>query len=328
MRAAEGGDKDSSKRRIFAVNAKDQPGMDRARGLELFCAVIEEGSFSAAGRRFELSPSAVSRSINRIEQRLGVRLLLRSTRALTLTAEGKTYLQAARRILGDLADVEQSLADQGSPRGRLRVNAAIAHGRLHIVPLLGEFTALYPNILVDIALSDILVDIAAGEADVAIRFGPLADSGLTARKLGESRRVVVAAPSYLDRHGWPAVPSDLQRHNCLSFNFRRAEPVWPFRIEGRDISLSVRGTIEANNGETLCELAAAGVGIARVGEFSVRKEVASGRLVPLLEDYNPGDTEVIHAVFVGGSGMPARTRLFVDFIADRLARASTAISEH
>lgn len=291
---------------------------DRARALETFAAVISEGSFSAAGRLLGLTPSAVSRAVDRIEDRLGVRLLLRSTRALTLTAEGQAYLGSARRILADLDEAEQSIADRGAPRGRLRVSAAHSHGRLCIVPLLGEFAQLYPHIIVDISLSDRLVDIAAGQADVAIRFGPLADSPLTARKLGENGRVIVASPAYLHRHGTPATPEDLHGHNCLNFNFRRAEPVWPFRKDGRDYALSVRGTIEANNGETLGQLAADGVGITRVGRFSVEPELASGQLVAILEDYNPGDIETIHAVFLGGTNVPARVRVFVDFLAKHL----------
>ena len=301
------------------MDAKLTGGTDRARSLALFAAVVEQGSFSAAGRAIGLTASAVARAIDRIEARLGVRLLLRSTRMLTLTAEGQAYLQTARRILSDLDDAEQQIADQGAPRGRLRVSAALAHGRLCVVPLLKDFARFYPHILIDIALTDTLVDVAGGQADVAIRFGPLADSSLTARKLGESRRVIVAAPDYLACHGVPVVPEDLHGHNCLNFNFRRAEPSWPFRRDGRDMSLTVKGNIEANNGETLGQLAAAGVGITRVGRFSVVDAIAEGRLVPLLEDYNPGDVELIHAVFVGGSTVPARVRAFVDFLADRLA---------
>ncbi|HEY0622666.1 LysR family transcriptional regulator [Sphingomonas sp.] len=300
------------------MDAKMDGGADRARSLEVFAAVAAQGSFSAAGRVLGLTPSAVSRTVDRIEARLGVRLLLRTTRALTLTAEGQAYLGAARRILTDLDDAEQAIADQGAPRGRLRVSAALSHGRLCIVPLLGEFARLYPHILIDISLSDAIVDVAAGQADVAIRFGPLADSGLTARKLGETRRVIVASPAYLARHGTPRVPEDLHDHNCLNFNFRRAEPVWPFCDGQSDYAMTVTGNIEANNGETLGQLAAAGVGITRVGAFSVVDEIADGRLMPLLEDYNPGDIEVIHAVFVGGANTPARVRAFVDFLADRL----------
>jgi len=300
------------------MDAKMEGGADRARSLEVFAAVAAQGSFSAAGRVLGLTPSAVSRTVDRIEARLGVRLLLRTTRALTLTAEGQAYLGAARRILTDLDDAEQAIADQGAPRGRLRVSAALSHGRLCIVPLLGEFARLYPHILVDISLSDSIVDVAAGQADVAIRFGPLADSGLTARKLGENGRVIVASPDYLARHGTPRVPADLHDHNCLNFNFRRAEPVWPFCDGQSDYAMTVTGNIEANNGETLGQLAAAGVGITRVGAFSVADELADGRLVPVLEEFNPGDIEVIHAVFVGGANTPARVRVFVDFLAERL----------
>lgn len=300
------------------MNAKITLTDDRARSLEVFAVVATEGSFSAAGRRLGLTPSGVSRIIDRIEARLGVRLLLRTTRALTLTAEGQAYLGTARRILADLDDAEQAIADQGAPRGRLRVSAALSHGRLCVVPLLGEFARRYPHILVDINLTDTLVDVAGGQADVAIRFGPLADSGLTVRKLGETRRVIVASPDYLERHGTPKTPADLEQHNCLNFNFRRAEPIWPFREKGREYSLCVKGNIEANNGETLGQLAAAGVGISRVGAFSVADEIAAGRLIPILEQYNPGDVEAIHAVFVGGSTLPARVRVFVDFLVEQL----------
>lgn len=291
---------------------------DRARELEVFEAAVAGGSFSAAGRALGLTPSAVSRTIDRIEARLGVRLMLRTTRVLSLTAEGRTYLGAARRILADLDDVERQIADQGAPRGRLRVSASLSHGRLCVVPLLGAFAALYPHILIDINLTDAIADIAGGEADVAIRFGVLADSALTARRIGQTGRVIVASPDYLARRGTPQVPEDLHGHNCLNFNFRRAEPVWPFRKEGREYALTVHGNIEANNGETLGQLALDGVGITRVGWFSVADDLAAGRLIPVLDAYNPGDVEHIHAVFVGGANMPARVRVFVDFLVDHL----------
>ncbi|MFG1462151.1 LysR family transcriptional regulator [Xanthobacter sp. DSM 24535] len=293
-------------------------GTDRARELEVFSTIARMGSFSAAGRALGLTPSAVSRTIDRIEARLGVRLLIRTTRALTLTAEGQSYLGAARRILADLDEAERVIADQGAPRGRLRVSAAFSHGRLCIVPLLGDFARRYPHILVDVSLTDTVVDVAAGQADVAIRFGPLADSALTARRIGETGRSVVASPAYLARHGTPRVPEDLLRHNCLNFNFRRAEPVWPFRRDGRDYALTVTGTIEANNGETLGQLAVDGVGITRVGNFGIVDDIVAGRLVPLLEAFNPGDVEAIHAVFVGGATIPARVRVFVDYLTESL----------
>lgn len=302
------------------MNAKIQAGAgtDRAREMEVFAVVADAGSLSAAGRTLGLTPSAVSRTIDRIEARLGVRLMLRTTRLLTLTAEGLSYLGAARRILADLADAEQAVADQGAPRGRLRVSAAQAHGRLVVVPLLKGFVARYPHILVDINLTDAVVDVAAGQADVAIRFGLLADSALTARKIGETGRVVVASPDYLARRGEPMSPEDLHDHDCLNFNFRRAEPVWPFRRDGVDFALTVKGPVEANNGETLTQLARDGVGITRVGVFSAEDDIRDGRLAPVLEAFNPGDREAIHAVFVGGANTPARVRVFVDYLAETL----------
>lgn len=294
----------------------------RSGEMAVFAAIVEQGSLSAAARTLGLTPSAVSRIVARIEGRLGVRLLVRTTRTLTLTTEGEAYLRAARRILADLAEVEGAIADQASPRGRLRVTASLAHGRLYIVPLLGDFTARYPGIVIDLNLSDRIVDVLAGQADVAVRFGQLADSPLTARKLGENGRVVVASPGYLARHGAPQMPEDLLAHNCLSFNFRRAEPGWPFRRDGRDYALAVTGSIEANNGESLAQLARAGIGVARVGRFAVVDDLASGALVPLLESFNPQDREPLHALFVGGTAMAARVRVFVDFLVARLAEGA------
>lgn len=293
----------------------------RSGEMAVFAAVMEQGSLSAAARALGLTPSAVSRVIARIEARLGVRLLLRTTRALSPTVEGQAYLRAARRILADLAEVEDAIADQASPRGRVRVTASLAYGRLRVVPLLGDFAARYPGIVVDLTLSDRIVDVLGGQADVAIRFGQLADSPLTARRLGETGRVVVASPAYLARHGTPQEPEDLLAHNCLSFSFRRAEPGWPFRRDGIGFALDVTGSIEADDGESLAQLARAGVGVTRLGTFAVEDDLASGRLVPLLEAFNPDDREPLHILFAGGSTMPARVRVTVDFLVERLGAA-------
>jgi len=282
--------------------------------MEVLVRVAQEGSLSAAARALGMTPSAVSRIIARTEQRLGTRLLLRTTRAITFTAEGEAYLRGARRILADLAEVEDAIADQSVPKGRLRVSAALGHGRLAIVPLVAAFSARYPNIIVDLTLGDEVVDILGGQADVAVRFGPLPASPLTARKVGETGQIVVASPDYLARHGTPQVPEDLLQHNCLRFNFRRAEPNWPFVRDGEVFSLKVCGNIECSSGEALAQLARVGAGIARIGAFTVNEDIGRGDLVQLLEAYNPGEREPIHAVFVGGPTMPARVRLFVDFL--------------
>lgn len=286
----------------------------RSGEMEVLVRVAQEGSLSAAARTLGLTPSAVSRIIARTEQRLGTRLLLRTTRAITFTAEGEAYLRGARRILADLAEVEDAIADQSVPKGRIRVSAALGHGRLAIVPLVAAFSARYPNIVVDLTLGDEVVDILGGVADVAVRFGPLPDSPLTARKIGDTGQVVVASPDYLARHGTPQVPEDLLQHNCLRFNFRRAEPNWPFVRDGAVFSLKVCGNIECSSGEALAQLARVGAGIARIGAFTVNEDIGRGDLIPLLESFNPGEREPIHAVFVGGPTMPARVRLFVDFL--------------
>lgn len=289
----------------------------RSGEMAVVVAVAQEGSLSAAARALGLTPSAVSRIIARAEQRLGSRLLLRTTRAIRFTAEGETYLRGARRILADMAEVEETIADQGVPRGRLRISAALGHGRQAIVPLVAAFSARYPEIVVDLTLSDEVADILGGQADVAVRFGHLPDSLLTARRIGDTGQVIVASPDYLQRHGTPQVPEDLLRHNCLRFNFRRAEPNWPFIRKGEALSLKVCGNIECSSGEALAQLARLGAGIARIGAFSVAADLLNGNLIALLDDWNPGDREPIHAVFVGGSTMPARVRVFVDFLLEQ-----------
>ncbi len=167
-------------------------------------------------------------------------------------------------------------------------------------------------------MTDTVTDISGGQADVAVRFGKLPDSSLMARKLGEVKRVVTASPDYLARFGTPTRPEDLLSHNCLHFNFLRAETSWPFLVNGVVEWLPIKGGIEANSGETLGQLARLGMGIVRLGEFLIDPDIKAGRLVPILQDFNPHDAEEVHAVFVGGSNTPARVRAFVDFLAERL----------
>ena len=291
---------------------------DKTAEMETFLAVACAGSLSGAGRELGVSPSAVSRIVTRLESRLGVRLVVRSTRSLYLTEEGEEYALAARRILKDLEQTESALTDRQSPKGVVRVSAVVGHGRLTIVPLLKEFLLRYPDIRVEMHLSDELSDVEGGHVDVAIRFGSLSDSLLTARRLGETDRVVVASPDYIARYGRPGQPQDLGRHNCLDFSFRRIEPGWPFLLDGRSQVIPVEGNLLANNGETLVQLALDGVGITRLGRFHVQPELEAGRLVELLPEFNPGDTEEIHALFIGGPQMPARVRVFVDYLIEKL----------
>lgn len=288
--------------------------MDIAGDLEVFTLVAETRSFSAAGRLLSVAPSSVSRVVDRLEARLGVRLLLRTTRALTVTAEGATYLASARRILADLKETEQLIVDQNSPRGRLRISASILYGKTFLLPLLKDFTHRHPGILVDINLTDTVVDISAGQADVALRLGPLADAPLTARRLGKTRKVIVASPDYLSRRGVPGAPEDLYAHDCIDFNFKRAATGWPFLKDGHEYALKIKGSVETNNGDTQRQLALEGLGVARVCAETVQHAIEAGRLVPLLETFNPGDGEEVHVVFMGGPHLPARVRCFVDYV--------------
>ena len=290
----------------------------RSGEMEIFANVVAKGSLSAAAREVGLSPSAVSRVIARLEERLGVRLLVRTTRAIALTPEGEDYHRAAVRILRDLDESEQHIADQGAPRGRLRVSSTHAHGRQILIPLLPEFLERYPEIKLDLSITDTRIDLVGERADVAIRVGPLADSDLTARKLGESARAVVASPAYLEKHGTPLIPEDLLHHNIIGFNFRRANPNWPFIRDGEPFTLEPTGNIEANNGDTVVQLAVEGIGICRVGTFNVAHHIAAGRLVEILTAYNPGDYEPVNALFVGGANVPARVRVFIDYLAEKL----------
>ncbi len=295
---------------------------NRAGEMEVFVQAVELNSFSAAGRRLGLSPSAVSKMISRIEDRLGTRLLVRSTRTLQLTPEGEIYRQRAMRIVAEIEEAERAVAFGASaaPRGLLRVNSSVPVGVTCILPLVPRFLDKYPDVKLDVSLSDGVVDLIEERADIAIRVGPMRNSALKARKLFESRVVVIASPAYLARHGTPKHPRDLEQHNCLNFNFRRALNEWPFRNPetGETDMLAVSGNFLANNGVTAQHMCLAGLGIARLGLFHVREDIREGRLIPLLEAYNPGDLELTHAVFVGHEYLAARVRSFVDFLAENI----------
>jgi DNA-binding transcriptional LysR family regulator len=292
--------------------------INRSGEMEVFVRVVEEGSFSAAARRLGLTPSAVAKLIGRLEERLGVRLLARSTRSLRPTPEGDLFYDQASRILADIAEAEAGVSGASAPRGRLRISASIPFGTHCVVPLLPEFRARFPAVTLDVALTDEVVDILAERTDVAIRHGPLRDSSLQARKLGVSRRVLIAAPSYLERRGVPRTPADLAAHDCLTFNYRRSFTDWVLGGPDGPKPMQVTGPLVVNNGETLRQAVLAGMGIGRTALYHVRPDLAAGRLVELLPDYDPREMEEIHALFLGRGTMPARVRAFIDFLVERL----------
>lgn len=291
--------------------------MERSGEMEVFARVVQEGGFSAAARTLDLTPSAVSKLIARLEARLGVRLLVRTTRALSLTDEGEAYHRAAMRVLHEMNQAEQQ-ASGGAVRGRLRVSASVPFGTMFVAPAVTRFLAQHPQVTVDLSLTDDVVDLLAQRTDVAIRTGTLPDSALVARRLGQSRLVVCASPDYLARYGVPRRPEDLADHDCLTFNFRRAPAAWPFRRDGDMIEQPVSGSLQLNNGETMRQMALAGAGVARLGLFHVAEHIAAGRLVALLEADNPGDLENISAIYVGGGMVPHRVRMFIDHLVAEL----------
>ncbi len=294
--------------------------VNRSGEMEVFVRVVDLGGFSAAARAFRMTPSAVSKLLARLESRLGVRLINRSTRKLQLTPEGSAYYERAIRILDDINTAEREAATGATPRGRLRVNTSVPFGLHRLLPLLPGFVKRYPEVGVDVSLTDTVVDLMEERADIAIRVGPLRESRLLARKLGESRMVVVAAPSYLAERGTPQTPADLEQHNMLGFCFIKQVEGWPFR-DGRGNALTIMpsGNSLVSDGEAMQRLVVAGMGLARLTRFHVKADIDAGRLVPVLEDFNPGDLEAIHAVFVGHGGqLPARVRAFLDYLVEHV----------
>lgn len=292
--------------------------LGRSGEIEVLLRVAEAGSLSAAARSLGLTPSGVSRVVARLEARLGARLILRTTRRLALTPEGEAYCEAGRKILADLDEAEREIADGGDLRGRLRVNASLPFGSRKIVPLLPEFLALHPHVRIDLHLSDQVSDLVTQRTDVAIRVGVLADSALTAVKLFDNRRLVVAAPSYVAQFGAPTTPGDLPQFRLLDFDFPRLAGGWPFVVDGERRLVDVDGDLRANNGETLLQLAVAGLGVARLGAFLVEDDIAAGRLIVLLEDFDVAEAEPINALFIGGANTPRRVRAFVEFLKERV----------
>ena len=294
---------------------------NRAGEMMVFVRVVETGSFSEAARAMLMTPSTVSKLIARLEARLGVRLIERSTRRLALTGEGQFYYERSQALLGQLDETEQQIAQGGAEaEGVVRVTSSVTFGTAALEPILPAFLEAYPNIIVDLSLSDEVVDLYLDRTDVAIRVGKLQDSNLMARKIGETRRRIAASPAYLARHGVPQTPEDLARHNCLGFNFRRAMPVWPMREGGRIVERMLSGSLLVNNGDTLRRMAIAGVGVIRLADYHLRGPIARGELVEILADSDIGEVDDIHALFRGAQFLQARVRAFLDFAVPHMQR--------
>ena len=292
--------------------------MDRLAAIEAFVRVAETHSFSEAARRLHASQSAVSRAVSGLEAELGARLLHRTTRSLTLTEAGRGYFERAARILADLEEANLAVTQlQAAPRGRLRVNAPMSFGFLHLAPALPDFLALYPELSVDLSMSDRFVDLIEEGVDVAVRIGALEDSSLIARKLAPIRRVVCASPAYLNARGTPLAPDDLKQHDCLCNSNIAVLHEWRFAAaDGKLWPVDVNGRLSANNGDALRVAALKGLGLANLPTFIVGADLQAGTLMTVLDDFAVQDLSM-SAVYPPGRHLSPKVRAFVDFLADR-----------
>ena len=291
---------------------------DRLAEAEALLAILDAGSIAAGAQRLGLTPSATSRLLARLETRLGARLAHRTTRSLQPTAEGLAFAAEARAALDRLTAAEADAnTARAAPSGMLRVNASVPYALHRIIPRLPAFRAANPAIELNLALTDRVVDLAAEGADVAVRVGPVRSvSGLRARLIHEEGRVVVAAPSYLAKRGVPETPADLRHHDRLDFDFARAQTAWPFQVGKRRVLVPTEATIRTDGGVGLRAMVLAGLGVARLAEFHVADDLAAGRLVEVLQPYNPGDRVEVHALYPADHGVAvaARVRVFIDFL--------------
>lgn len=295
--------------------------MDRITSMRVFARAATEGSLSAAARRLGMSPAMAAKHVNALEARLGVKLLHRTTRRLSLTEAGSDYLEACQRILPEIDEAEAAAASQRiKATGLLRMNVPLSFGTRFIAPLIPQFTRRHPEVNVELGLSDAQLDLIGGGWDLAIRIGHLADSPLHARKLGESAMRVCAAPAYLDRRGAPRRIAELVQHNCLSYTLSALQDArhWAFGARG-DIRMAISGDLIANNGDALLAAALGGQGIIYQPDFIVGDAIRSGALVELELDQPPVDLGGIHVLYPPERRPPAKVRVMIDYLAEALA---------
>lgn len=291
--------------------------------MAIFQRVAERGSFAGAAKDVSLSPSAVAKLITRLEQRLGVRLVNRTTRRLALTAEGEIYLDRVREILGAIDAVESEITSaRAAPRGHLRVHTFPVIAAHQLAPALPDFLARHPHITFDFMVTNRIVDLVGENVDVSLRIGPLEDSGLVSRKIVDLTRVVCASPSYLARHGRPIEPSDLARHACLTLSRNPGSASWPFRINGKLTRIDVKGPVSADSADMLLQLAIGGAGILRLSEHVVARAIHEGLLQPVLQDAQDPETYPLYALLPPGRHQAPKVKAFIDFLVERLGSAS------
>ncbi|MEM7209518.1 MAG: LysR substrate-binding domain-containing protein [Pseudomonadota bacterium] len=287
--------------------------MEKFDAIPVFVAVVENRSFSSAAKALEVSKSAVSKRINRLEEQLGVRLLHRTTRKLSLTEAGERYYEHALQAVESASQAEDAVMElQGEPQGRLRVSCSMSFGLMHVAPLIPKFMQRYPKLEIDLIMDDRNVDMVAESIDIAIRSGTLADSSLVARRLSPLRQVLCASPQYIQRHGAPSNPDELEQRNCILFSYSIDTNEWTLTRESESHTVTVSGNYRVNSSIALLESLVEGIGIGRLPTFIAGPELKSGRLVQVLADYRIPD-HIFYAVFPEREYLPAKVRAFFDF---------------
>ncbi len=289
-----------------------------ASEMAAFVRVVEAKGFSAAATGLGLSPSAVSKLVTRLETRLGVRLLQRTTRALHLTAEGEAFYEAARRIVSAIETIEEQISVQrGTPHGLLRVTTSLAFSTHQLAPVIPEFMARHPLVEIELLPTDRVVDMVEEGVDIAIRIGRLADTSFMARKIGEDKRLICAAPAYLAHHGTPRRPEELTRHNCIVSRERPHLNRWQFRVDNQIREIEVAGRVAVSEGEMQMQLALQGIGIVRLTRLTMAQAIRDGALVPLLSDFSADEPVPIHAVYPHRRHLAPKVPAFVNFLIEK-----------
>lgn len=292
--------------------------MDRLESMTVLLAVVETGSLSAAGRTLGMPLATVSRKVSELEAHLKARLLHRSTRRLRLTDAGSAYVGACKRILEDLNEAERAAAGEYSaPRGELVITAPVVFGRVHVLPIVGEFLKLYPEVDVRLALNDRSVDLLQDHVDLAVRIGELSDSSLIATRVGMIRRVVCASPAYLAQHGQPQAPAELGRHKCITFEGLMPVHSWNFKVNGAEQSVPVHARLMVNTADAAIDAAVGGVGVARLLSYQIENARRAGLLAVILREFERAPIPV-SLVYASQGRLPLKLRAFLDFAAPRL----------
>jgi len=292
--------------------------MERLDAMAAFARVVEAESFSAAARVLGLSKSAVSKQVSRLEDRLGLRLLNRTTRRLSLTEAGAAFYQGCQRVVAEAEAAEQAVTHlAGAPRGRLRVNAPMSFGVRHVSPALPEFLGRYPELAVDLTLNDRMVDLVEEGFDVGVRVAPLVDSSLVARRLAPNRSVLSAAPAYLEARGAPRDIDELEHHACLIYSYQATGAGWRLTGPGGARRLNVSGPLKVNNGDAILAAALGGLGIALLPCFICGDDLRAGRLVRVLPDWGLASDSAVSAVYPAARHLSPKVRVFVDFLVER-----------